>query len=548
MSHDAPAAVEKKEATVKNDLLSGLTVALALVPEAIAFAFAAGITNPLVGLYAAFIMAICTSVIGGRPGMISGATGAIALVCADLIHVHGQELGLQYLFAAVVVMGILQIIFGVFRFGKFIRLVPHPVMLGFVNGLAIIIGLAQFESFKIPTLDEAGNMMYTEKGHIVKEWMAGSQLFWMIGLVAFTMFVIYIFPKITKKFPSALAGILACTAVVLLGNHFGFFAEGFVSTVPAFASDMPTFAIPGEGVTVTLADGSAVNFFSMHTLKIIFPFAAVMAAVGLIESLMTLSLIDEMTDTRGRGNRECVGQGVANIVTGFFGGMGGCAMIGQSVININSGGRGRLSGLSAGLFLLCIIMFFSNLIAMVPMAALTGVMFMVVVGTFAWSSLRILHKVPFSDAFVIVLVSAVTVITDDLAKAVLAGVIVSALAFAWKKSQVITARSPEDEDGIKTYVLNGSLFFGSITNFNELFTPLKDPQEVHIDFLNCRVYDHSAIEAISKLAKKYKAQGKEIHLKHLSRDCVKLIKKAGHVVDVNMLEDPKYRVADDSLA
>ena len=505
---------ETPSANIKNDLLSGLTVALALVPEAVAFAIIARV-DPLVGLYAAFIMAILTSLIGGRPGMISGATGAIAVVTTALVVEHG----VAYLFAAVILMGLIQILAGVFRLGKFIRLVPHPVMLGFVNGLAIIIGLSQLDSFKVGPVDD-------------RQWMSGSQLYIMVALVVFTMLVIHFFPKLTKKFPAALAGILICTGLVLGLQAFDFDMT-VITTIPKFEASLPTLAIPGVP-------------FTFETLKIIFPFAAIMASVGLIESLMTLTLIDEMTNTRGRGNKECVGQGVANIVTGFFGGMGGCAMIGQSVININSGGRGRLSGFSAGLFLLLMIMFLGPLIAMVPMAALTAVMFTVVIGTFAWSSLRILHKIPFSDAFVIIVVSGVTVATD-LAAAVFVGVIVSALVFAWKKSKEIMATSSE-ENGTKTYVLNGPLFFGSITNFNTIFNAMEDPDVVHVDFLNARVFDHSAIEAINKLAEKYEAQGKEIHLKHLSRECTILIEKAGHMVDVNILEDPHYHVADDALA
>ncbi|VAX36218.1 Sulfate permease [hydrothermal vent metagenome] len=514
MSHNVPIIAEKKTASIKTDLLSGLTVALALVPEAVAFAIIAKV-DPLVGLYAAFIMAIITSLIGGRPGMISGATGAIAVVTTALVVDHG----IQYLFAAVILMGIIQILAGVFKLGKFIRLVPHPVMLGFVNGLAIIIGLSQLEAFQI-------NVQGT---HV---WMQGTQLYTMLSLVAFTMLVIHFFPKFTKKFPAALAGILACTGVVLGAKFLGYDMSQ-VTFIPKFDAILPSFGIPSV----------PHNF---ETFKTVLPFALIMASIGLIESLMTLTLIDEMTDTRGRGNKECVGQGVANVVTGFFGGMGGCAMIGQSVININSGGRGRLSGLTAGVFLLCMIMFLGPLIALVPMAALIAVMFTVVIGTFAWPSLRILHKIPFSDAFVIVLVSVVTVISD-LAVAVFIGVVVSALVFTWKKSKDISAQTTE-HDGVKNYILDGALFFGSITNFNNIFTPSQDPKVIHIDFLRSRVFDHSAIEAINKLAEKYEALGKEIHLKHLSKECSALIAKAGHLVDVNILEDPDYHVADDDLA
>lgn len=508
MNHQA-IATEQKTGSTRADILSGITVALALVPEAVAFAIIAKV-DPIVGLYAAFIMAIITSLIGGRPGMISGATGAIAVVTTALVVGHG----VQYLFAAVVVMGLLQLLFGVFKLGKFIRLVPHPVMLGFVNGLAIIIGLAQLDSFKTGDAD-------------ARVWMEGSQMYVMLGLVAFTMLVIQFFPKLTKKVPAALVGILATTGIVL----FGGFSD--VTFIPEFDSALPSLAIPSVPMT-------------FETLKIVFPFAAIMASVGLIESLMTLTLIDEMTDTRGRGNKECVGQGVANVVTGFFGGMGGCAMIGQSVINIKSGGRGRLSGVTAGIFLLAMILFLGPIISMVPMAALTAVMFTVVIGTFAWATFRTLHRVPFSDAFVIILVSAVTVMTD-LAVAVFVGVVVSALVFAWKKSKEISASSSESS-GIKTYKVDGPLFFGSVTNFNELFSPSSDPKIVHIDFMNSRVLDHSAIQAINRLAEKYEALGREIHFKHLSKDCSQLISKAGHLVDVNIMEDPGYHIAEDELA
>lgn len=514
MSLAVPITAEEKKPNIKDDLLSGLTVALALIPEAIAFAIIAKV-DPMVGIYAAFIMAILTSLLGGRPGMISGATGAIAVVTTSLVVEHG----VPYLFAAVIMMGCIQVLAGIFRLGKFIRLVPHPVMLGFVNGLAIVIGLSQLESFQV-----------MQDGHHV--WMQGHQLYMMIGLVAFTMAVIHFFPKITKAFPAALAGILACTGVVLGAQFLGFNIDA-ITFIPKLDATLPSFAIPHVP-------------FTWETIKIIFPYAAIMASVGLIESLMTLTLIDEMTHTRGRGNRECIGQGVANVVTGLFGGMGGCAMIGQSVININSGGRGRLSGLSAGVFLLCMILFMGSLISLIPMAALTAVMFTVVIGTFAWPSLRILHRIPKSDAFVIVAVSGITVIAD-LAVAVFTGVIISALVFAWKKSKVIMADTV-DENGTRTYLINGPLFFGSVTSFNHIFAPAEDPDVVHIDFLNSRVYDHSAIEAINKLADKYETLGKEIHLKHLSPECSALIAKAGHLVDVNILEDPDYHVADDALA
>ena len=502
----------RKSASAKSDLLSGLTVALALVPEAVAFSFVAGV-EPLVGLYAAFLVGLITAAMGGRPGMISGATGALAVVMVTLVAEHGVE----YLFATVVLMGIIQVSAGVLRLGKFIRLIPHPVMLGFVNGLAIIIFLAQLGQFKIA--DDNGIM----------QWMQGPALYLMLGLVALTMVIMAFLPKLTTAFPSALAAIIVVTALV----HGLNLDTRTVGDLASVSGGLPAFHIP----MVSL---------SLDNLLIILPYAVILAAIGLIESLMTLTLIDEITETRGRGNRECIGQGVANVVTGFFGGMGGCAMIGQSIININSGGRGRLSGISAALFLLSFIVFASGLIEMIPLAALIGVMFMVVVGTFAWSSLRILHKIPLSDALVLVLVSAVTVFTD-LAVAVAVGVIVSALVFAWQNARRIYSEISIDESGTKTYLLNGPLFFGSIRSFHDQFTPAEDPDEVIIDFRGSRVCDHSGLEAVSSLTERYLGQGKKLRLKHLSSECRTLLENAGSMVEVNVIEDPRYRVAVDEL-
>ncbi len=503
----------RKTTSYKDDLLSGLTVALALVPEAVAFAFVAGV-DPLVGLYAAFMVGLITAAIGGRPGMISGATGALAVVMVTLVADHGVE----YLFAAVVLMGIIQVSAGVLRLGKFIRLVPHPVMLGFVNGLAIIIFLAQLGQFKVADADG------------IMQWMQGPSLYLMLGLVALTMAIMALLPKLTMAFPSALAAILVVTALV----HGFNLDTRTVGDLASVAGGLPSFHIP----LVPL---------SQDNLLIILPYAAILAAIGLIESLMTLSLIDEVTETRGRGNRECIGQGVANVVTGFFGGMGGCAMIGQSIININSGGRGRLSGITAALCLLIFIVFASGLIEMIPLAALIGVMFMVVVGTFAWSSLRILHKIPLSDALVLVLVSAVTVFTD-LAVAVAVGVVVSALVFAWQNARRIYSEISFDEDGTKTYRLNGPLFFGSVRSFHDQFTPAEDPAEVIIDFRGSRVCDHSGLEAVSSLTERYLGQGKKLRLQHLSAECRSLLDNAGSMIEVNVIEDPRYRVAVDELA
>lgn len=497
----------------KNDILSGLTVALALVPEAVAFAFVAGV-GPLVGLYAAFMVGLITAVFGGRPGMISGATGALAVVMVALVAQHGVE----YLFAAVVLMGIIQIGVGVLRMGKFIRIVPHPVMLGFVNGLAIVIFLAQLNSFKVK--DAEG----------VAQWMQGEPLWLMLGLVALTMAIIQYLPKLTRAIPSSLAAIITVTLIVIGLN----LESRTVGDMASIAGGLPEFHIP-------------MVPFTLDTLWIILPYSVIFAAIGLIESLLTLTLIDEITETRGRGNKECVGQGAANLVTGFFGGMGGCAMIGQSMINVNSGGRGRLSGISAALFLLAFILFTSGLIEMIPLAALTGVMFMVVIGTFEWSSFRIMGKIPKADAFIIILVSGVTVATD-LAIAVVVGVIVSALVFAWEHAKHINVTISEGKMGSKIYELNGPLFFASVQNFQELFDVKNDPDDVVVEFQNSRVMDHSAIEAIDTLAERYIKAGKRLHLRHLTQECQLLLEKAGDLVEVNVIEDPKYHVADDRLA
>ncbi len=504
--------IRKTTDNPKNDILSGLTVALALVPEAVAFAFVAGV-NPLVGLYAAFMVGLITSIFGGRPGMISGATGAMAVVMVALVADHGVE----YLFAAVVLCGLLQILFGVLKLGKFIRLVPQPVMLGFVNGLAIVIFLSQLEQFKF--VDDAG----------MKAWLEGNALYIMLGLVALTMAIIHFLPKLTNVIPSALAAIV----VVSFGAIWLGLDTRTVGDVANIAGGLPQFSIPAVP-------------FTLETLWIILPYSLILAGVGLIESLLTLTLIDELTQTRGRSNKECIAQGASNTVNGFFGGMGGCAMIGQSMININSGGRGRLSGITAAVALLMFILFGSDIIAQIPLAALVGVMMMVVLGTFEWSSFRILKKIPKSDAFVLILVSGVTVATD-LAIAVITGVIVSALVFAWEHAQHIRADIKE-ADGVKTYELHGPLFFGSTSYFLELFDPKNDPDNVVIEFKHSRVADHSGLEVIDTLAERYNQEGKTLSLKHLSPECRQLLTKAGNMVEVDVIEDPKYHVATDKLA
>ena len=496
----------------KNEILSGLTVALALVPEAVAFAFVAGV-DPLVGLYAAFMVGLLAAIFGGRPGMISGATGSMAVVMVALVAGHGVE----YLFAAVVLAGLIQMGAGVLRLGKFIRIVPHPVMLGFVNGLAIVIFLAQLQHFQVTSADG------------VKHWLSGEPLAIFAGLTLLTMAIIHFLPRLTASFPAALAAIIAVSLLVLGLN----LDTATVGDLASIKGGLPAFHIPAVP-------------FDAETLMIILPYSFILAAIGLIESLLTLSLVDEVTHTRGRGNRECLGQGIANTVTGLFGGMGGCAMIGQSMINVNSGGRQRLSGVAAALFLLMFIMVASPLIERIPMAALVGVMFVVVIATFEWSSLRIMGRIPATDAFVLVLVSAVTVFTD-LAIAVVVGVIVSALVFAWEHAKHIHINS-YDAQGSRVHELNGPLFFGSVKNFLELFNPENDPDDVIIEFQNSRVADHSAIEAIDTLAERYIRAGKTLHLRHLNDECRQLLKKAGDLVEVNVMEDPRYHVADDRIA
>ncbi|MCP3907427.1 MAG: SulP family inorganic anion transporter [Oceanicoccus sp.] len=514
-----------KVATIKNDVLSGLTVALALVPEAVAFAFVAGV-EPLVGLYAAFMVGLITACIGGRPGMISGATGALAVVMVTLVADHGVE----YLFATVVLMGFLQIMAGVLRLGKFIRMVPHPVMLGFVNGLAIVIFLAQLGQFGVA--GEPGWLSGTfMEGTIVDvAWLEGQQLYMLLGLVVITMLIIHFLPRFTTAVPSSLVAIVAVTLLV-----FGLdLNTRVVGDVASIKGGLPTFHIPSVP-------------FNLETFWIILPYSVILAAIGLIESLLTLRLVDEITESRGRGNKECIGQGVANTVTGMFGGMGGCAMIGQSMINVNSGGRGRLSGITAALSLLFFILVGSALIEKIPLAALIGVMFIVVIGTFEWSSFRILRKVPRSDALILITVSGVTVATD-LAVAVVVGVIVSALVFAWDHAKHIRIDAKEDHKGSTVYAVTGPLFFGSATSFLEHFDPSTDNDDVVIDFARSRVADHSGLEAIDTLAERYVNAGKTLHLVHLSEECRHLLKKAGGLVEVNVIEDPKYFVAEDALA
>ncbi|MGE9293493.1 SulP family inorganic anion transporter [Ruficoccus sp. ZRK36] len=559
----------KRTANLKDDLLSGLTVALALVPEAIAFAFVAGV-SPIIGLYSAFFMGLITAVFGGRPGMISGATGAVAVVLVTLVAKYGVE----YMFPTVVLCGIIQVLAGMGKLGQFIRMVPYSVMLGFVNGLAIVIFMAQFGSFK--TVNAAGELVL----------LHGPALVLMLALVGLTMLIIWLLPKLTRAVPASLAAILIVTGLSIAINKAApasWEAQGQSHTLltvgdmlranttaratteakAELGPEASPEAIATQVATTVEAEGGISAglpklFFldeqydflppmNLHTLWIIFPFALTMAAVGLIESLMTLSLIDEITETRGRGNRECLGQGLANIVSGMFGGMGGCAMIGQSLINVNSGGRGRASGITAALCLLSFVLVLAPWIEMIPMAALVGVMFMVVIGTFEWASLRTFRKIPFSDVIVMVVVAAYTVVMHDLATAVVIGVIISALVFAWRHATHLGAEVYANEKGARVYQLHGPLFFASVASFKELFKPHEDPDEVIVDFYFTRVYDQSGLEAINTLTEKYQSLGKRLHLTHLSPECRKLLDKAGDSVEVNLSEDPQYHVATERL-
>jgi SulP family sulfate permease len=488
----------------KTEVLSGLTVALALVPEAIAFALIAGL-SPLTGLYAAFVVGLVTAVFGGRPGMISGATGAVAIVIVSLAN----EYGVEYVFATVILAGIMQALAGFLKLGKLMRLVPHPVIFGFVNGLAIIIFMSQMAQFK----DANG------------DWLSGQSLYVLLGLVSLTMIIIWGLPKLSKAIPASLVAILTVFGLV-------FFLGIDTRTIGDIASiegGFPPFHIPEIPWT-------------LETLSIIFPFAAIVAGVGLIESLLTLNIVDEITETRGNGNKEAIAQGTANILSGVFSGMGGCVMIGQSLINTSNGARARLSGIVAAIMLLVFIMFGAGFIERMPMAALTGLMIMVAIGTFEWASLKTFNKMPKSDVLVMILVTLVTVFLHNLALAVLVGVIISALVFSWDNAKRIRARKTTDAMGVKHYEIYGPLFFGSITAFNEKFDVLNDPAEVIIDFKESRVVDMSAIEALNKITERYVKVGKKVHLKHLSQDCKALLRNADTIIEVNVLEDPTYKV------
>ena len=499
----------KQKVDYKIELLSGLTVALALVPEAVAFALIAGL-SPLTGLYSAFVMGLVTSVLGGRPGMISGATGAVAIVIVSLALSHGPE----YVFATVVLAGMIQLLAGFLRLGKLMRLVPHPVIFGFVNGLAIIIFISQLEQFKDPQ----------------GAWLTGQSLYILLALVILTMLIIWGLPKLTRGFPASLVAIISVFGMV----YFFGIETKTVGDIASIEGGFPPFHLPDIPL-------------SLETLTLIFPYALIVAGVGLIESLLTLNIIDEITETRGSGNKEAVAQGLANVLSGIFSGMGGCAMIGQSLINISNGARARLSGVVAAVVLLLFVMFGASLIEQVPMAALTGLMIMVAIGTFEWSSLRTFNKMPKSDIFVMITVTLVTVFLHNLALAVILGVVIAALVFAWDNAKRIRARKSIDAQGVKYYEIYGPLFFGSITAFNEKFDVVNDPQEVIIDFKESRVVDMSAIEALNKITERYLKMEKKLHLHHLSKDCQILLKNADKIIDINVLEDPNYKVVVDEI-
>jgi SulP family sulfate permease len=500
----------KQKVNYRIEILAGLTVAMTMIPESLSFAILANFP-PLMGLYAAFIMGLVTAILGGRPGLVSGGAGATVVVLITLMQTHG----LEYVFAAIVLAGICQIMVGLFKLGKFIRLVPQPVMFGFVNGLAIIIFMAQLEQFKT-----------TIGGQTI--WLTGPPLYIMAGLVALTVAIILVAPRITKAIPASLIAIIVVGLIV-----FGFDIDTkTVRDIALVSGGFPPFHIPQIPLT-------------WNTFQIIFPYGLIMAGVGLTEGLLTLNVVDEITQTKGNGNREALAQGTANILNGFFFGMGGCPMIAQTLVNLSAGARARLSGIVAALTILCIILFASPIIEALPMAALTGVMMMVAIGTFEWMSFRVINKMPQSDIFVGILVAVITVWLHNLALAVLMGVIISALVFAWESAKRIRAKKYIDDKGIKHYDIYGPLFFGSTTAFVEKFDILNDPNEIIIDFKESRISDMSAIDAVNKITERYAKLNKTVRLYHLSADCRKLLQNADKIIEVNIIDDPTYRVAED---
>ena len=492
----------------RNEILAGLTVAMTMIPESLSFAILAGFP-PLVGLYAAFIAGLITAIFGGRPGLISGGAGATVVVLIALMRSHGIE----YIFAAVALAGVFQILIGLFKFSKFIRLVPQPVMYGFVNGLAVIIFMSQLEQFKVITNGEIS-------------WLQGESLFIMLGLVALTVSIVLFFPKVTKKIPASLVAIIVVFIVVIV---FGIQTKT-VQDIASIEGGFPPLHIPQIP-------------FNLEALQIILPYSMIFAAVGLTEGLLTLNLVDEITGTKGNGNRECIAQGTSNIANGFFFGMGGCPMIAQTLVNLSAGSRARLSGIIASLTILMIILFGAPIIGKLPMAALVGVMMMVALGTFEWASFRIINKMPKHDIFIGILVAVITVLLHNLALAVLIGVIISALVFAWESAKRIRARTYIDENGAKHYEIYGPLFFGSVMAFSEKFNIKGDPEKIFINFKESRIADMSAIEALNSITKKYSDAGKTVHLQYLSSDCIQLLHNAEAVIDVNIIKDPEYLVA-----
>lgn len=494
----------------KTEILAGLTVAMTMIPESLSFAILAGFP-PLMGLYAAFIAGLVTAVFGGRPGMISGGAGATVIVLIALM----KSDGLEYVFAAVVLAGVIQLLIGIFKLGKFIRLVPHPVMFGFVNGLAIIIFMSQLQQFKTVV-----------NGATV--WLSGTPLLIMAALVALTIAIVVLLPKITKAVPASLVAIIVVFLLVLLLG----IPTKTVKDIASISGGFPPFHIPNIPI-------------SWATFTLIFPYALIMAAVGLTEGLLTLNLVDEITETKGNGNRECIAQGSANVLNGFFFGMGGCPMIAQTLVNLSAGSRARLSGIVAAFTILLIVLFGAPLIEQVPMAALVGVMIMVAIGTFEWASFKIINKMPKSDVFLVIVVALITVLLHNLALAVLIGVIISALIFAWESAKRIRAKKYTDHRGVKHYEIYGPLFFASVTAFTEKFDVANDPNEIIIDFKESRVADMSAIEALNAVTHRYHKLGKKVHLRHLSQDCITLLKNAEAIIDVNIIEDPTYKLVGD---
>ncbi|MDY0905793.1 SulP family inorganic anion transporter [Pedobacter sp. CFBP9032] len=498
-----------KRIDYKTEILAGLTVAMTMIPESLSFAILAGFP-PLTGLYAAFIMGLVTAILGGRPGLVSGGAGATVIVLIALMKSNGIE----YVFAAVALAGVIQIIVGLFKLGKFVRLVPQPVMFGFVNGLAVIIFMSQLEQFKTLV-----------NGQVT--WLSGTALYVMLALVALTIAIVVLLPKFTKAIPASLVAIIVVFLVVFF---FGIDTK-LVRNIASVSGGFPPFHIPKIP-------------FNLETLKIIFPYGLIMAGVGLTEGLLTLNLVDEITDSKGNGNRESIAQGIANMLNGFFTGMGGCPMIAQTLVNLSAGARARLSGIIAALTILLIILVGAPIIERVPMAALVGVMMMVAIGTFEWMSFKVINKMPKQDIFIGISVAVITVWLHNLALAVLIGVIISALVFAWESAKRIRANQYLGADGAKYYEIYGPLFFASVANFNEKFDVSGDPENVIIDFKDSRVYDMSGIDALNKLTERYKAVDKKLHLRHLSDDCKRLLRNADGVIEVNVMEDPDYRVAE----